>query len=122
MILLTVSGTKVEAVGIVAKVYMFFWYSKKDFTKFMFLFGFPVFILEVGKLFFKNFNRVTKTKKINSLIFRCFWTFVVSSSDAEGYTSFVDVYEVLKLNFSNFHTISPWYNYLLVMTNFLILQ
>ena len=88
----------------------------------MFLFGFPVFILEVGKHFFKIFNRVTKTKKISCLIFGCFWTFVVGSSDAEGYTRFVDVYELMKLTFSNFHTISPRYIYSLLMTNFLILQ
>ena len=73
----------------------------------MFLFGSSVFILEVGNQFFKNFNRVTKTKFMNCLIFQSFCTFVLGYSAAEGFIWFVDVYELMKLNFSNFHTIFP---------------
>ena len=73
----------------------------------MFLFGFSVFILEVGNQFFKNFIRDTKSKLINCLIFQSFSTFVVGSSAAQGYIRFVDDYELLKLNFSNFPTIFP---------------
>ena len=73
----------------------------------MFLFGFSVFILEVGNQFFKKFIRVTKSKLINCLIFQNFSTFVVGSSAAEVFIWFVDVYELLKLNLSNFHTFFP---------------
>ena len=84
----------------------------------MFLFSFSVFIPEVVNQFFKIFNSVTKIKNINSLISQRFSIFVVGSNDAEGYRGFVDVYEIMKLNFFNFHTIFPRCKNLPVMRKF----